>query len=156
VKDPGGATNFGITLKALEQHRGTTCTADDVRAMQQAEAIAIYEAVYAPAILFDDLPSGVDLICYDSAINMGRFHTVQFLQRAMGIADDGALGPATLEAVGTILAVMSVPVLIAGIRVQRETFYRGLSTFSTFGAGWLNRLGAVENTAINWAANAGG
>lgn len=155
VKDPGGPTKYGITLAALTAHRGASCTADDVKALDDSEAISIYEAIYAPAILFDSLPSGVDLICYDGAINMGRSHTVGFMQAAMGLAVDGQLGPATLDAVGTVLAVMSVPVLIAEIRANREAFYRRLSTFETFGKGWLSRLDQVEATAIEWAQNAG-
>ncbi len=146
-KDPGGPTKFGITLAALSQHRGHAVTAADVQALTSAEAISIYEAVYAPAIRFDDLLSGVDLLTYDAAINMGRVHASMFLQRALGVVADGSIGQLTLAALAT---VNDMAALIDRIKIQRAAFYQGLSTFSIFGAGWLSRLDSVTLTAEAW------
>ena len=39
--DPGGGTNFGVTIDTLRARRGTA-TAADVKALTEAEAIALF------------------------------------------------------------------------------------------------------------------
>lgn len=69
--DPGGATNFGITLKTLSEWRGTECTADDVRNMRRDEAAAIYEKHYWQPICGDFLPWPLNVGTFDAAVNSG-------------------------------------------------------------------------------------
>ena len=40
---------------------------------------------------------------------------------------------------------------IDGMRERRETFYRGLGTFATFGRGWMRRLDDVTAKAMEAA-----
>ena len=150
-KDPGGATNMGVTLRALEAHRGHPCTAADVRALSPAEVRDIYAETYWPAVMGDQLPPGVDLITFDAAVNCGRGRAATFLQLALGfIGDDvdGDIGPATLR---RLAAVNDLAPLVERIRLARLAYYKGLSTFPTFGTGWLNRLHTVAQTSAAWA-----
>lgn len=148
-KDPGGATNMGVTLRALQDHRGHPCTWRDVQALSSAEVSAIYAETYWPAVCGDQLPAGVDLIVFDAGVNCGRGRAAAFLQTALGVTADGALGPQTLSAVA---GVNDRPALVARIRLARVAYYRSLNTFATFGTGWLNRLATVANTASAWAS----
>src|SRR5262245_32852425 len=92
--DRGGPTNYGITLARLAESRGRRTTADDVRMMSRDEAIAIYERDYVerPGLegILDD-----EIFAYmvDSIVHHGQSNAIGFLQRAAGVADDGALGP---------------------------------------------------------------
>ncbi len=150
-KDKGGPTCWGVTLAALEDHRGQVCTALDVRALTWAEAADIYHSTYWPAVKGDILPPGVDLIVFDAAINCGRSAAVKFLQAGLGIVTDGAFGPNTLA----VLAATHDRVgLIERIRVARAAYYHSLDDFPTFGAGWLSRLTSVAHTATAWATKA--
>lgn len=146
-KDPGGATNLGITLDTLSAHRGRRVTKDDVKALTVAEAGAIYLKNYWFPIHADKLPAGVDYILFDLAVNSGVGRARKYLQRAAGVADDGIIGPATLAAVKARKPMQLVD-SIAGLR---EAFYRGLDTFPTFGKGWLRRLAEVTAKAREMA-----
>jgi lysozyme family protein len=58
------------------------------------------------------------------------------LQRAVGVADDGHIGPLTTAAIN---AANSSDVILR-FNAERIEFYTKLSTFSTFGRGWVNRV----------------
>ena len=58
--DPGGPTNFGITIADYRKCVMPNATAADVEAMRLDEAKAIYRTKYWDAMRCDDLPAGVD------------------------------------------------------------------------------------------------
>lgn len=134
--DPGGATNLGVTIGTLSQWRGHPCTVDDVKALTVADVTPIYQTEFWNAAHCPVLPSGLDLVVFDEAVNAGVGRAVRHLQQALGVTPDGMFGPASAAAaagcapVGTINALCDI----------RETFYRSLSTFSSFGKGWLARV----------------
>ena len=147
AKDPGGATNFGITEFALSAHRGHKCTVQDVKNLEWSEAEAIYHSTYWPGVKADDLPAGVDLVVFDAAINCGRGRAITFLQAAVGEKQDGVLGDVTMSRVHNGSAVT----IVGKLKVARASYYRALKTFDTFGEGWMNRLSNVVNTGLRWA-----
>ena len=53
---------------------------------------------------------------------------------------DGQIGPKTMAAV----TAKSADEVIDAFCNLREAHYKSLSTFATFGKGWMNRLGSVE------------
>ena len=142
--DPGGATNLGITKATLEAWRGKTVTVDDVRNLTVDEAGAIYRARYWQPIRGDALPPGVDLAVFDFAVNSGPSRSVSTLQRIVGVAQDGIVGPATLAAV----ARMPAASVILGLCDARMAFLRSLSTWGTFGKGWTARVNDVRTAAL--------
>ena len=91
--DPGGATNLGITLGVLREWRHTAVTKSDVQNLTREEAGAIYRARYWNAIRGDELPAGVDLMVFDACVNLGPGRSARMLQAAVGVAQDGAIGP---------------------------------------------------------------
>lgn len=146
-KDPGGATNYGITIGTLSAWLGRPATKADVAALTQATAAPIYSANYWMAAKCDRLPVGLDLLVFDTAVNMGVSRAAKFLQAALGVAVDGQIGPKTL----TALAEADQSKLIHSYVDQREAFYHGLSTFGRFGKGWMSRLDDVEARALEMA-----
>lgn len=143
--DPGGATNFGITLAALAAWRGTAVTADDVLSLTRQEAIEIYRSNYWLPAGCAGLPPGLDLMVFDTAVNSGCRIAVKLLQKAVGVTDDGSLGPKTLAAVR---AAGDMRALINRLATARMAFYRTLPTFSTFGTGWESRIRQVTAAAL--------
>lgn len=145
--DPGGATMKGITHRTYSAWLGRTVTKDELRAIPRAHVEAIYRRDYWDAVRGDDLPPGLDLIAFDAAVNSGVSRGAKWLQRALGVKDDGHIGPATLAAVShkphtdTIEDACDI----------RLSFLRGLKTWATFGAGWGRRLSALRVAAIDMA-----
>ncbi|WP_331254740.1 putative peptidoglycan-binding domain-containing protein [Methylobacterium currus] len=70
------------------------------------------------------------------------------LQRALGLADDGRLGPVTLAA----LQGRDGPGLIDAVCDGRLTFLRALSTWPRFGRGWVRRVEEVRAAALGFQA----
>lgn len=146
-KDPGGATNRGVTLATLSDWLGRTATKAEVKALTVADVAPIYRERYWNAVKGDDLPAGVDLMVFDLAVNSGPGRAAKFLQEVVGAAVDGQIGPGTVAKVNALhpLAV------IDGMAARRERFYRGLGTFDTFGRGWMKRLSDVSAKAKEMA-----
>lgn len=144
-KDPGGATNMGITFKVLQAWRGKEITKQDVKNLTRAEAADIYRKNYWDKVRGDELPAGLDLAVFDFAVNSGPKRAAEFLQRLLGVTADGIIGSDTLAAVR---AVKDVALLVNMYMDRRESFLKGLKTFPTFGKGWLIRTKAVRQSAL--------
>lgn len=151
-RDPGGATNLGITLGTAKAYRldvdlDGDVDKNDVRLLTPETAAPVYKDGYWLKCQCDKLPAGVDYMVFDLAVNSGTNRAIRYLQRAVGAAEDGKLGPKTLLLVNGRDAAD----IIRRLSDLREAFYRSLSTFSTFGKGWIRRLNDVENTALDWS-----
>ena len=144
--DAGGPTRWGITLRTLAAHRRRPVTADDVRALGMDEAEAIYRALYWQPCRCDELAPGVALVTFDAAVQHGTGDAVRFIQRAAGVVADGSFGPKTLAAVKA-----SAPLaLVDKIMAARLFYYTTLTGWPRFGRGWINRIIAVNRTALTW------
>jgi lysozyme family protein len=145
--DPGGPTNLGVTIGTLSAVLGRAATRADVKALTPAKVAPIYRARYWDAVCGDDLPPGVDYAVFDYAVNSGPARAAIALQRLVGVADDGKIGPITLAAV----AAKDRKGLISQLCDARLTFLQGLSTWRTFGKGWSSRVLGVRNNALAMA-----
>lgn len=142
--DPGGATMKGITQRVYDAWRaGRGLARQPVRRIADAEVSTIYREQYADRIRYDDLPAGVDLAVFDAAVNSGPVQAAKWLQRALGVDDDGAIGAVTLAAARKVSALS----LIDGICDRRLGMLRGLRTWPVFGRGWGSRVDRVRKAA---------
>lgn len=146
-KDPGGATNMGITHKTLAAWRGKPVSKQDVKNLSKEEALRIYEAQYWKAVGGDKLPAGLDYAVADYGINSGPARAVKDLQRVLGVASDGVIGVQTLAA----LKGRSTVNLIEDLCERRLKFVQGLSTYATFGKGWKARIDGVRTKSTAMA-----
>lgn len=148
-RDPGGATNLGITRATLADYRGRPVSKQEVRDLTVDEAIEIYRRKYAAAIRYNDLPSGLDHVTLDPAINSGPSRGVKWLQKALGVKADGKIGDGTLaKARGS-----NVPQVIQRACALRMGFLRGLKTWGDFGKGWSRRVAEVEAFSMKLAVD---
>jgi lysozyme family protein len=151
-RDPGGATNLGITQGTLAAWKGRPVTKAEVRALTVDEAGLIYRARYWDPIKGDKLPAGLDLALFDFAVNSGVSRAVRTLQSIVGARVDGDLGLITLQAING----RSASALIRKLQAARLAFLRRLGTWSTFGRGWARRVREVEADALAVAAHSPG
>ena len=142
--DPGGATMCGVTIAVYSQYLCRPATKDELRKISQHEISEIYAHGYWMPSHCDQLPSGVDYVVFDFAVNAGVGRAAKTLQSALGVTQDGLIGPVTMS----VAAVSDPKLLIKGFSESKRQFYRGLRNFPTFGAGWLNRVNAVEDNAL--------
>lgn len=149
-RDPGGATNMGITLRTLAAWRGATVTKEDVRTLTIDEAKEIYRTNYWNVMRCDELPRGLDLAVFDFGVNAGPGRVARILQRIVGVTADGSIGPQTITAV----RAQDTQALIGRLAAERITYYQGLPTFDTFGRGWIRRTNDCKVAALEAAAAA--
>lgn len=108
----------------------------DIKNLTQEQAIAIYERDFWRKPKLDQLPPAVGFQVLDASINHGGRRAVQFLQRAVGVLDDGVLGPKTIAAV----AAADPAKVINSLMAQRTLLYQQHPKFDRYGKGWLARL----------------
>lgn len=133
--DPGGPTNYGITIADARMYWKPNATAADVRSMPKSMAANIYDKHYAAPLDYDALPAGVDYAVLDYGINSGISRSAKVLQQIVGVPLDGIIGPATLAAVNK----MAPKDIINAIYKERLQFLQSLGTWSIFGKGWSTR-----------------
>ena len=146
-RDPGGATNLGITLATLSQALGRAATAEEVRALTPGAVAPIYQDRYWRPVQCGRLKPGLDFLAFDTAVNMGVGAAATLLQGALGVEADGAIGPVTLAAADRAHARQAIEAFLR-LRAAR---YRSLDGFAVFGIGWMRRLEAAGAQAQAWA-----
>ena len=141
--DPGGPTNFGITLATLKAYEGNpNLTAQDVKNLTPATAKEIYRSNYWNRMQCGALPAGLDLEVFDFGVNAGPGEAVKALQKIVGVTADGSIGPITLAALGQF----KPRDLISQYSAARLAFYKGLNN-PEFEQGWTTRVAQIQTAA---------
>jgi lysozyme family protein len=150
--EPRLATNHGITLARLRRFiRDPGLGRDDIRHIPCATVRALYLTDFWNRTRCDALPSGIDLMVFDHAVNAGPDRAGRALQLACGhrrAEVDGAVGPDTLGRV----ALADRLTLIEALTAMQRTGYRQMAAFGLFGEGWLARLDRRRATALTLMA----
>src|SRR5690606_6640918 len=84
----------------------------------------------------DQYDGAIGYQVFDAGVNHGIGNAVRILQRAVRVADDGYVGPMTIQAV----QAMTATDVLMRFNAQRIRFYTKLSTWADFGKGWMNRV----------------
>jgi len=141
---PGGETNLGVTRAVYEQYVGRQVMDGEMEGLTHDDVYPIYKENYWDRLRADDLPSGVDFCTFDWGVNSGTSRAAKALQRIVGVEQDGGIGPMTLQAV----AGMEPVDIVEQMHHMRDGFYRSLTTFDTFGRGWIRRNDETKEQAL--------
>jgi lysozyme family protein len=147
-RDPGGATNKGVTIGTLRR-LGMDLDGDgdvdvsDLKRVSDKDAAKVFKKFYGDAVQADLLPRGLDYAMTDFAVNSGPTRAAEHLQRILGVPVDGHIGPMTLAA----MKGRNVPDMINDLCDSRLQFLRALSTWGAFGRGWQSRVEEVRRLA---------
>lgn len=150
AQDPGGFTNLGVTKKVWEEWVGHPVSEKDMTLLTKADIAPLYQRKYWNATRCAELPSGIDLCVFDTAVNSGPGRAAKLLQGCLGVATDGAIGNNTLSAVAQFKN-QSLIDLINGYCDSRQAFLASLPTFATFGKGWTARVSRLRSDALELA-----
>lgn len=126
--DSGGRTRFGIAQASHPDIDVPNITID--------EAKDIYRKEYWVKARCDAMPEMLQLPVFDCAVNCGVTNTFKMLQRALGVVDDGKIGPVTLKA----LAKCIPSELWIRFMAERALHYSRSKQIEHFGRGWMRRL----------------
>jgi lysozyme family protein len=162
--DPGGATNFGITIGTFRTHYGQNKTVDDLKNIHMGQVRDIVKRSYWDVLKGDQMSSQQTAeLVVDHGVNAGPSRAakmLQFVLNRMGqnIQIDGAIGPITLGAISKVSESKLNQAYsqlrqdyykyranqTAGIAPEIKAFLGTMITPSdsakVFLAGWLNRV----------------
>lgn len=147
--DRGGATNFGITQDTYNAYRARHhLPFQPVQFITKDEARSIYREDYWQLLCCDRLPKPLDLVVFDAGVNCGIRASAKFLQRALGVADDGIIGNKTISAVIADKDNGLLPHVIATCLDERRSYYDTIvkrdASQARFHKGWINRVAMLE------------
>lgn len=126
-RDPGGETKFGISRRAYPTL--------DIKGLTREQAKEIYERDYWLAAKCQLLPWPLSAVVFDCAVNQGVGTAITLLQKALGLTQDGVVGPKTLAA-----AKASGEEGVALYLAERTLRYTRTSGWVIYGRGWVKRL----------------
>jgi lysozyme family protein len=140
----------GITLKELARFRGVPASAITKEEMQNLsqEAVApIYHTNYWLASHCQSLPSGVNLMMFDHAVNRGNYWAADALQRTLSVEVDHIVGAKTLAAANR----HDPHTLCLALHAAQISQYATLNPvlLKTFGKGWNARAVARLQFAVS-------
>lgn len=150
-RDPGnqlpdgraGCTMLGVTQASWESFIGKRTTQEKMRQLTVHDVAPIYKKKYWDAVKGDELPAGLDYLLFDFAVNAGPGRAIKVMQSALGVSSDGVIGRMTIKA----LRDADANELIEKFSDAKETYYKSLKTFETFGKGWMRRVAEVKGHA---------
>lgn len=125
--DPGGETKFGISKRSYPDL--------DIKNLTREQARDIYFRDFWQTGHMGEFDEAISYQVFGFAVNSGIQTAIRKLQAAVGVADDGWIGPMTVKAVKD----MTVSDVIMRYVAQRLRFWTALSTWQLYGKGWTRR-----------------
>ena len=142
--DPGGITNLGVTKRVYEEWIGREATEEDMENLTPEDVAPLYKTNYWDKCRCDDLPSGLDYVAFDWAVNSGVSRSSKGIQKSCGAEPDGIIGLKTLE----LAKEQNTTFMIENFQIIRQEFYERLDHFDTFGKGWTRRNNEATKVAL--------
>ena len=133
--DPGGATMYGIT-EVVARAEGYT---GPMRELTLDFAKQVYRKRYWDACRCDQMPDVLRYPLFDAAVNSGPSQAIKWLQAAVGVKADGAIGPVTQQAVNMAAPQPTRQKMIG----NRLRFMTQLSNWPSFSKGWARRIASI-------------
>jgi lysozyme family protein len=121
-------TNWGISAMSYPD--------EDIKGMPIERAYQIYKEDWWDKLNLDKFRKAMQYQLFDAAINHGMYNAARMLQRALGIKDDGIIGPITAK---TARAHEENDLLMLFL-AERLDFFTNVATWDDYGRGWARRL----------------
>lgn len=144
--DPGGETYCGISRVNHPDWPGWA-KVDSGYAVEKMgledDVRDFYRTEFWTPLRSDDMPDNVAVVCFDTAVNCGKGRAARWLQEAVGVVQDGSVGPKTTAAVNAAPGEA-----IRGLFASRADHYVLIvaknPALRKFLRGWDNRLNALR------------
>jgi lysozyme family protein len=145
--DHGGRTMKGVTQRVYDAWRkGQGLGTQDVALIADDELSTIYRDNYWIKAKCSQLQAKLDLVQFDTGVNMGPNRAIKILQNAVGTTADGVFGPATLAACQACTPADTVA-RYCQIREDLYNTFAQRQGQSKFLRGWMNRLNDLRAEA---------
>lgn len=152
-RDPGGATNHGVSLRyairlgrVMDLDLDGDVDADDIRLVTPPVARTMYRKDFWRPVGGDHLHPAIAIVAFDTAVLCGAPRAARWLQGAVGAPADGIVGPRTLAA-----ARGADPrAVVSDILARRMLHHADDPNRRDFGLGWFRRIGTLALFAARY------
>lgn len=144
-RDPGGATNMGITQADLSRWRAMPCSTEDVKNLDRFEARRIYLFWFWTPLKLDQIISQSIATCiFDESVNMGLYagaKTAQQVCNSLGsnLEVDSIMGPQTIAALNSCDPDKFITAFSSAMKAAYEQIIIHDPKMQTFYNGWMKR-----------------
>lgn len=156
VNDPDDyPTKHGVRQRTYDNYRARCGRhLQSVRHLRRYEMEDIYFTEYWLASHCDLLPSKFDMVVFDMAVHSGDYTARIYLQKVLGVVQDGVVGPKTRGALHAVLLnVGGYERLIKRYCRKRRTRFFGIvvrhPTKVKYLNGWVRRVRALRRCALD-------
>ena len=132
----GGKVGVGILKGTKYGIAANTYPNEDIKNLTLERAKQLYKRDFWDKAKCDSLPDALRFHVFDVSVNSGVNRGIKTLQQALGVNDDGIIGNQTIGAAKS----QNSAELLLRFYSFRIAFYTSLSSFSTFGKGWMSRV----------------
>lgn len=155
AKDPGNwtgnrvgegvlvGTNMGISAPTLMAVLGHIPSPEEMKALTPEAATSIYAKNYYPAWC-DHIPLALAICAVDAGVMSGPGRAAKWLQKALGVPVDGAIGQVSIGRANSC----DLEETVHAFTDARIAFLKSLPTWPMFGNGWNTRCIYTEDAAI--------
>lgn len=155
-RDPGGATNFGITLQTLADYSGLpSLPISVVKNLTQQQAEKIYEHKYWNVMRLDRVRSkNLCLVLFDQGVNGGPVTAIKMLQEVLNesfgekLTVDGVIGNKTDVAIATASEEKLLRKLIQKAQLRYITICVNNPSQLEFLRGWFKRTVVLQDATM--------
>jgi len=145
-KDPGGATNKGITQKVYDDYKKSKKHPQiNVKHILDFEVREIYETRYWDLVRAKWLKAPLGLVMFDTAVNFGPAGAIRRLQKALKLKITGVWTQEISDVIHTCDARMVALEICKLRKIWRNFRVKQNLSQKVFLKGWLNR----DNDLIN-------
>lgn len=139
-KDPGNWTGGRVGAGTLKGTKwgisANTYPTLDIERLTVEKASEFYKYDFIEPLRADRYSEAIAFQLLDFAVNSGMQTAIRRLQRALGVADDGKVGPVTQAAIIQVKDSDLVMMLLA----ERLDYMTALSNWPVHGKGWARRI----------------
>ena len=122
-------------------------TKQDLKTITKAQLQEVYKSGYWNKCRCDELPSGIDYVVFDQAVNSGPGRSAKWLQSVIGASVDGGIGALTIAAAKSHDAGETINAMCE----QRVAFMKRIRNgelWEVFGRGWERRVHGVRQHGL--------
>lgn len=140
-RDPGGATNKGITLATFRSVFGKDKTVKDLKKITDSQWMTIFKTRYWDKYKADSIKDEwITYLLVDWLWTSGADDAIERVQKFLGLKVDGIAGNITINKINSF----NGKELFIKLWHLRENFIKTRAKYPIYGKGWLRRLNGIQ------------
>ena len=141
LRDPGGATNKGVTLATFRSVFGKDKIVKDLKKITDSQWMTIFKTKFWDRYKADSIKDEwITYLLVDWLWTSGPGNAIERVQKFLGLKVDGIVGNVTINKINSF----NGKELFIKLWHLREDFIKTRAQYPIYGKGWLRRLNGIQ------------